>query len=297
VHDNRPSRGAAATIADNAACPEGVYDIHTLEAPASAPAARAEAAQADPDTGTADTRASAARNAPLSGHRARLAELNEQHAAATAALRQCQTPVARLRSLEDERQRREQAVVSLRSRYDEIVGDWIARGAVGKRPDPPAELTLAERAYADSVEDARIGAAAIPTHESAAVAAAAHLNQLTAHREQVLGDTVVEIVADHLTHAYLPAMQTGRKECPPLCPARSLLRVLFNDRLLPPLGHPVALTRMATLVRPVSSQLRKYRVRPGGYARCHFRTHAPPQVEPYSISSSARPSGGRQGQF
>jgi hypothetical protein len=26
----------------------------------------------------------------------------------------------------------------------------------------------------------------------------------------VLGDTVVEIVADHLTHAYLPAMQTAR---------------------------------------------------------------------------------------
>jgi hypothetical protein len=30
---------------------------------------------------------------------------------------------------------------------------------------------------------------------------------------------------------------------------------------------------------------------------CHFRTHAPQQVEPYSISSSARPSGGRQAQF
>jgi hypothetical protein len=32
----------------------------------------------------------------------------------------------------------------------------------------------------------------------------------------------------------------------------------------------------------------------GAAGLCHFRTHAPQQVEPYSISSSARPSGGRQ---
>ena len=153
----------------------------------------------------------AAEPAPaLTGARAELVKLNAQIVAAGEALERCQIPVRRLRDLIDDRQRIEQILVSERSRFDGIVGGWIARGAVGARPEP-GELTFAERAYADATEDARIAAAAIPTHEAVASEAAAHLNELVARREQMLRSAILEIVADHLSDGYLPAMRIARQ--------------------------------------------------------------------------------------
>jgi hypothetical protein len=66
------------------------------------------------------------------------------------------------------------------------------------------------------------------------------------------------------------------------------------------LGGSLSLAPGVSTVRyPIPERIFDYvsTVRSATAGTCHFRTHAPQQVEPYSISSSARPSGGRQGQF
>jgi hypothetical protein len=64
-------------------------------------------------------------------------------------------------------------------------------------------------------------------------------------------------------------------------------------------GYPPLAPGVSTVRYPIPQRTFKYvaTVQSVTDERCHFRTHAPQQVEPYSISSSAPPSGGRQGQF
>jgi hypothetical protein len=173
-------------------------------------AQHAEPAPAGETTGAADTPTSAARNAPLRGHRAQLAELNAQLAAAVENLRRSQTPPARLHALINDLQHAEQTMISQRSQYDGEVGRWIANGCAGDRPTPSRELDDAERNLAQAAEDGRAARHMLPQAEAAVGEAAALVGQLTQRRDEAHRQVILQIVDECVEQRLVPALRAAQ---------------------------------------------------------------------------------------
>jgi hypothetical protein len=70
------------------------------------------------------------------------------------------------------------------SRFDGHVGEWIASGCKGERPEVTSSLVAAERELAEKAADARAAKAALPAHEAVQSEAAALVRIVSAERDR-----------------------------------------------------------------------------------------------------------------
>jgi hypothetical protein len=148
---------------------------------------------------------------PLRAARAELARLNATLSEASAALETANVPVARLRQVEADLQRREEDVRSQRSRFDSIVGSWMSAGAKDERPAPPPSLVESERELAAVGEDARVARHTMPQLEAEAQAAAQLVNEIAGRRNKALIAATIETVRQFCTCDFAEALATYRR--------------------------------------------------------------------------------------
>ena len=154
---------------------------------------------------------SVAGNAPtLKGERLDLLRANAAVTAANEDARVASEPVSRLRALADGLSRAEQDLISRRSRYDGVVGEWISTGCRGDRPAVPPELVASERELAEKAADARAARSALPAAEVAAQAAAEHRNTLVQRQVAAHKAVVLQVVEEFVESQFLSALRVFR---------------------------------------------------------------------------------------
>ena len=119
-------------------------------------------------------------------------------------------PAQRLRGQVAELDRAEQEVVTRRARYDGVVGEWIAGGCRGDRPDVPPELIAAERELAEKAPDARAARHALPAAEATSQAAAERVRDVAKRRDEAFKGALIEALAGFIATHFVPQITEAR---------------------------------------------------------------------------------------